>query len=55
MHVAGYIFQILDNAFLTHKGWKFAGKFYANKDLDNAQNWILFNYHFKVKIFSFIS
>lgn len=47
MHVAGYKFVVLDNAFLTHQGWKFAGKFYANKDADNAQNWILFNYHFK--------
>ena len=48
MHVAGYKFVILNNAFLIHDGWKFAGKFYAKKDVDNAQNWILFNYHFKV-------
>ncbi|CAK8679655.1 unnamed protein product [Clavelina lepadiformis] len=47
MHVAGYDFVVLDNAFLTHHGWKMSGKFYAKKDLDNAQNWILFNYHFK--------
>jgi len=47
MHVAGYKFLVLDNAFLTHRGWKFLGKFYANKELDNAQNWLLFNYQFK--------
>jgi len=48
MHVAGYKFVVLNNGFLTHHGWKFAGKFYAKKDSDNAHNWILFNYHFKV-------
>ena len=48
MHVAGYKFFVLDNAFLTHRGWKFLGKFYANKDVDNGQNWLLFNYQFKV-------
>jgi len=47
MHVAGYKFVVLDNAFLTHQGWKYPGKFYANKEIDTAQNWILFNYHFK--------
>ncbi|XP_078491692.1 beta-1,4-glucuronyltransferase 1 [Ciona intestinalis] len=47
MYVAGYGFSVLDNAFLTHHGWKTAGGFYAKKDSDNAQNWILFNYHFK--------
>jgi len=47
MHVAGYKFFVFDNAFLTHRGWKFLGKFYANKDVDNAQNWLLFNYQFK--------
>uniref|UniRef100_H2ZCX2 Beta-1,4-glucuronyltransferase 1 n=1 Tax=Ciona savignyi TaxID=51511 RepID=H2ZCX2_CIOSA len=47
MYVAGYTFSVLDNAFLTHHGWKRAGDFYAKKDSDNAQNWILFNYHFK--------
>ena len=30
-----------------HDGWKFPKQFYAKKDSDNAQNWILFNYHFK--------
>ncbi|XP_077970904.1 beta-1,4-glucuronyltransferase 1-like isoform X2 [Styela clava] len=47
LHIAGYKFAVLNNAFVVHHGWKFRGNFYANKDKDNAQNWILFNYHFK--------
>ena len=38
---------MLDNAFLAHDGWKIPKQFYAKKESDTAQNWVLFNYHFK--------
>ena len=47
LYVAGYKFEILDNAFLAHDGWKIPKKFYKNKEADTVQNWVLFNYHFK--------
>ena len=47
LYVAGYKFSVLDNAFLAHDGWKIPKQFYAKKESDTAQNWVLFNYHFK--------
>ena len=47
LYVAGYKFAVLDNAFLAHDGWKIPKQFYAKKESDTAQNWVLFNYHFK--------
>ena len=38
---------MLNNAFLVHDGWKFPKQFYAKKDVDSAQNRLLFQYHFK--------
>ncbi|KAF7238554.1 Beta-1,4-glucuronyltransferase 1, partial [Varanus komodoensis] len=42
LHVAGYRFSVLSNAFLVHKGFKVAGEFHAEKDAENQRNKILF-------------
>ncbi|XP_006002511.1 beta-1,4-glucuronyltransferase 1 [Latimeria chalumnae] len=46
LHVAGYMFSILNNAFLIHKGFKIPSEFHAQKDVENQRNKILFR-HFK--------
>ncbi|XP_041037960.1 beta-1,4-glucuronyltransferase 1 [Carcharodon carcharias] len=42
LHVAGYTFAVLDNAFLIHKGFKLASEFHPQKDEENRRNRILF-------------
>ncbi|XP_053134978.1 beta-1,4-glucuronyltransferase 1 [Hemicordylus capensis] len=42
LHVAGYRFSVLSNAFLVHKGFKVAGEFHAQKDSENQRNKLLF-------------
>ncbi|XP_026572268.1 beta-1,4-glucuronyltransferase 1 [Pseudonaja textilis] len=42
LHIAGYRFAILSNAFLVHKGFKVASEFHAQKDAENQRNKILF-------------
>ncbi|XP_063002278.1 beta-1,4-glucuronyltransferase 1 [Elgaria multicarinata webbii] len=42
LHVAGYRFSVLSNAFLVHKGFKVAGEFHAQKDAENQRNKVLF-------------
>ncbi|XP_048375573.1 beta-1,4-glucuronyltransferase 1 [Sphaerodactylus townsendi] len=42
LHVAGYRFLVLSNAFLVHKGFKVASEFHAQKDAENQRNKVLF-------------
>ncbi|XP_039625148.1 beta-1,4-glucuronyltransferase 1 [Polypterus senegalus] len=42
LHVAGYKFTVLNNAFLVHRGFKVPGEFHARKDEENRRNRILF-------------
>ncbi|XP_032819782.1 beta-1,4-glucuronyltransferase 1 isoform X2 [Petromyzon marinus] len=42
LHVAGYRFAVLDNAFLVHRGFKLPGEFHAGKEAEQERNRILF-------------
>lgn len=42
MHVAGYEFAVLDNAFVVHKGFKSPTGFHASKDDEQNRNRLLF-------------
>ncbi|XP_032871305.1 LOW QUALITY PROTEIN: beta-1,4-glucuronyltransferase 1 [Amblyraja radiata] len=42
LHVAGFSFAVLDDAFLVHKGFKVPGEFHAQKDEENRSNRALF-------------
>lgn len=42
LHVAGYRFLVLSNAFLVHKGFKVASEFHPQKDAENQRNKVLF-------------
>lgn len=42
LHVAGYTFLVINNAFLVHKGFKVSGDFHAKKDAENQHNKVLF-------------
>ena len=42
MHVAGYDFAVLNNAFLVHKGFKTQTGFHATKDDEQNRNRLLF-------------
>ncbi|XP_071962217.1 beta-1,4-glucuronyltransferase 1-like [Antedon mediterranea] len=42
LHVAGYTFSVLDNAFVLHKGYKTKTGFHSNKDKENLKNKYLF-------------
>lgn len=42
MHIAGYKFSVLNNAFVIHKGQKSADSFHVEKDLEQERNRILF-------------
>lgn len=42
MHVAGYEFSVLDNAFLLHKGFKTQDGFHETKDEEQNRNRLLF-------------
>lgn len=38
MHMAGFNFTVLNNAFLVHKGYKEKNKFYSQKSVDHHEN-----------------
>ncbi|XP_069509572.1 beta-1,4-glucuronyltransferase 1 [Ambystoma mexicanum] len=42
LHVAGYTFLVVNNAFLVHKGFKVSGEFHSKKDAENQHNKLLF-------------
>lgn len=42
MHIAGYKFSVLNNAFVVHKGQKSPDSFHVEKDLEQEKNRILF-------------
>uniref|UniRef100_A0A8D0GT51 Beta-1,4-glucuronyltransferase 1 n=1 Tax=Sphenodon punctatus TaxID=8508 RepID=A0A8D0GT51_SPHPU len=42
LHVAGYHFAMLSNAFLVHKGFKVPNEFHTQKDTENQRNKVLF-------------
>lgn len=42
LHIAGYRFSVVSNAFLLHKGFKVQGEFHSRKDEENRKNRILF-------------
>lgn len=42
MHVKGFQFAVLNNAFLVHKGFKESDKFHAKKQEENEHNKLLF-------------
>ena len=42
LHVAGYKFSVLNNAFLLHRGFKTAGGFHASKTAEQDRNRLLF-------------
>ncbi|XP_053388286.1 beta-1,4-glucuronyltransferase 1-like [Mercenaria mercenaria] len=42
LHIAGYQFAVLNNAFLVHRGFKEPASFHAKKDAENSRNRELF-------------
>ncbi|GFO27908.1 N-acetyllactosaminide beta-1,3-n-acetylglucosaminyltransferase [Plakobranchus ocellatus] len=42
MHIAGFTFHVLDNAFLVHMGFKKQNSFHSDKDAENDRNRLLF-------------
>lgn len=49
LHIAGYKFSVLNNAFLVHQGLKTADSFHRRKDLDQEHNRLLFR-QFKTEL-----
>ncbi|KAH9375875.1 hypothetical protein HPB48_017395 [Haemaphysalis longicornis] len=49
MHVSGYKFSVLDNAFVVHQGLKTAASFHRHKDADQERNRVLFR-QFKLEL-----
>lgn len=49
LHVAGYKFSVLNNAFIVHRGLKTASSFHKNKDVDQEKNRQLFR-QFKMEL-----
>ncbi|KAG8234554.1 hypothetical protein J437_LFUL014010, partial [Ladona fulva] len=49
LHVAGYKFSVLNNAFLVHQGLKTPDSFHPEKDADQERNRVLFR-QFKVEL-----
>ncbi|XP_064484233.1 beta-1,4-glucuronyltransferase 1-like [Ornithodoros turicata] len=49
MHVAGYKFSVLNNAFVVHQGLKTASTFHKDKDADQERNRVLFR-QFKLEL-----
>jgi len=45
LHVAGYKFSVLNNAFLVHDGWKEAHA--SDRMKETFRNWVLFHFHFQ--------
>lgn len=42
LHIAGYRFSVVSNAFVVHKGFKVQGEFHSRKDEENRKNRLLF-------------
>ncbi|XP_070576846.1 beta-1,4-glucuronyltransferase 1-like [Ptychodera flava] len=42
VHISGYNFAIMDNAFILHKGFKTPSDFHSQKDEENVQNKLLY-------------
>lgn len=42
LHVAGFNFEVLNEGFLVHKGFKEALKFHPQKEAENQRNKILY-------------
>lgn len=42
LHVAGFDFEVLNEGFLVHKGFKEALKFHPQKEAENQHNKILY-------------
>ncbi|GFR28889.1 beta-1,4-glucuronyltransferase 1 [Trichonephila clavata] len=49
LHVAGYKFSVLNNAFIVHRGLKTPNSFHKDKEIDQDRNRILFR-QFKVEL-----
>lgn len=49
LHVSGYKFSVLNNAFVVHQGLKTAASFHRNKDADQERNRVLFR-QFKLEL-----
>ncbi|XP_013794341.2 beta-1,4-glucuronyltransferase 1-like [Limulus polyphemus] len=49
LHVAGYRFSVLNNAFLVHDGWKTTPSFHKSKDVEQERNRVLFR-NFKAEL-----
>lgn len=49
LHVAGYTFSVLNNAFLIHRGFKTSDSFHEDKDKDQNNNRHLFR-QFKAEL-----
>lgn len=45
LHVAGYQFAVLNNAFLVHDGWK--ENHASDRMKETYRNWVLFHFHFQ--------
>lgn len=42
LHVAGFQFLVLDNAFIVHRGFKTVTDFHETKEMEQNQNRLLF-------------
>lgn len=49
LHVSGYKFSVLNNAFVVHQGLKTASSFHKDKDVDQERNRVLFR-QFKLEL-----
>ncbi|GIY67732.1 beta-1,4-glucuronyltransferase 1 [Caerostris extrusa] len=49
LHVAGYKFSVLNNAFIVHRGLKTVNSFHKDKEIDQDRNRVLFR-QFKVEL-----
>ncbi|XP_054713202.1 beta-1,4-glucuronyltransferase 1-like [Uloborus diversus] len=49
LHVAGYKFSVLNNAFVVHRGLKTANSFHKDKEVDQERNRVLFR-QFKAEL-----
>lgn len=50
MHVKGFTFYVLNNAFITHKGFKFKKNFHETKDYENKKNSKIYEKYFKPEL-----
>ncbi|KAI4893986.1 hypothetical protein NFI96_021045 [Prochilodus magdalenae] len=42
LHIAGFSFSVVSNAFVVHRGFKVQGEFHSRKDEENRRNRLLF-------------